>query len=203
MEAAVEQNGVSGILHTPANPNGDVCALTHGAGSNCRAPLLAAAARTFAEAGYQTLRYDLPFRQQGRKGPPLPAMAAKDRAGIEAAIALLREMAPGARVIAGGHSYGGRQTSMAAAEHHGMADQLLLLSYPLHPPDKPEKLRTDHFPALRTPARFVHGAKDPFGTEAELRAALALIPAKTELILVPGAGHDLKNLKDLTPLTRW
>jgi predicted alpha/beta-hydrolase family hydrolase len=201
VEEAIERNGVRGILHTPANPNGDVCALTHGAGSDCRGPLLAAVARAFADAGFLTLRYDLPFRQEGR--PPLPAMAAKDRAGIEAAIALLREMAAGARVIAGGHSYGGRQTSMAAAEHPEMADQLLLLSYPLHPPDKPEKLRTDHFPALRTPARFVHGSKDPFGTEAELRAALALIPAKTELIVVAGAGHDLKKLKDLAPLTAW
>jgi hypothetical protein len=89
---------------------------------------------------------------------------------------------------------------MAASENPQMAGQLLLLSYPLHPPNKPGQMRTSFFPALRTPARFVHGSKDPFGTETEMRAALALIPARTELIMVPGSGHDLKGLRDLSTL---
>jgi uncharacterized protein len=80
---------------------------------------------------------------------------------------------------------------MLAAEEPGLVDGLLLLSYPLHPPNKPEQLRTGHFPSVQTPAVFVHGTKDPFGTIAEMRSALGLIPAKTDLVVIEGAGHDL------------
>jgi len=74
-------------------------------------------------------------------------------------------------VFLGGHSYGGRQTSMLIAEEPGLADGLLLLSYPLHPPRKPGELRTKHFPELRKAAFFVHGTRDPFGTIKEMKAA--------------------------------
>ena len=80
---------------------------------------------------------------------------------------------------------------MLAAEDPALADGLLLLSYPLHPPGKPEQRRTAHFPALRAPALFVHGSRDPFGSHDEMCAALALIPAATELLTIEGAGHDL------------
>ena len=72
-----------------------------------------------------------------------------------------------------------------------MADALLLLSYPLHPPRKPEQMRTAHFGQLRTPAFFVHGSRDPFGSVEEMRAAVAMIPARTELMIVEGAPHGL------------
>src|SRR5580658_8077787 len=176
MEQAFESGGVRGVLHTPGRPNGDAFALTHGAGSNCNAPLLQILSRAFAEAGYAVLRYDLPFRQQRPKGPPFPAAAARDREGIVQAVAALRGLAPG-RIIAGGHSYGGRQTAMAASEHAGLAAALLLLSYPLHPPHRPEQKRTSFFPDLRTPALFVHGTTDPFGAIDEVRSAMTLIPA--------------------------
>ena len=90
------------------------------------------------------------------------------------------------RVFLGGHSYGGRQSTMLAAEEPGLVDGLLLLSYPLHPPGKPAQLRTAHFPALRTPAVFIHGTKDEFGSIEEMRAALELIPAHVELVPVEG-----------------
>ena len=80
---------------------------------------------------------------------------------------------------------------MLAAEEPALADALLLLSYPLHPPNKPDQLRTAHFPSLRTPAVFVHGTKDPFGTIEELRTALQIIPVRTELVTLEGLGHDL------------
>src|ERR1700721_1304388 len=111
MESPFESGGVRGILNTPDKPSGDAFALTHGASSNCNAPLLQTLARAFADAGYLTLRYDLPFRKKRPKGPPYPAAAAGDRAGIAQAVAALRGLAPG-RIFAGGHSYGGRQTAM-------------------------------------------------------------------------------------------
>jgi hypothetical protein len=87
---------------------------------------------------------------------------------------------------------------MVAAEHPGLADALLLLSYPLHPPRKPDQMRTAFFPDLRTPALFVHGTRDPFGSMEELRDAMALIPAPTDLLPVEGAGHDLRGAPRLS-----
>jgi predicted alpha/beta-hydrolase family hydrolase len=189
-------------LHTPSHPNGSGIVLTHGAGGNCRAPLLIAVAEALCAEGMLVLRCDLAFRLRRPFGPPSPATAAEDRAGLREAVTRLRALVAG-RVYLGGHSYGGRQASMLAAEEPGLTDGLLLLSYPLHPPEKPLQLRTAHFTSLRTPAVFVHGAKDPFGTPEELRTAVALIPAPVQLIEIEGAGHDLKkgNL-NLTQLAR-
>lgn len=189
------ENGlVRGFLHLPIETGGDALVLTHGAGANCQSPLLVAVANAFCSAGFWVLRFDLPFRQRRAFGPPHPANATEDRACIEAAIACMRSVTPG-RIFAGGHSYGGRQTSIAAAENPARCDALLLLSYPLHPPNKPAQLRTAHFAAIRTPALFVHGTTDPFGSPDEIRDSIAQIPSPTELVLVDDAGHDLKRGK--------
>ena len=183
---------VHGFLHEPAGEPRTALVLSHGAGSNCSAPLLVALAEAFAANGCAVLRCDLPFRQQRPHGSPFPAIAAQDRAGIANAIQAMRERYR-CPVFAGGHSYGGRQTTMLLAEQPDLTERLLLLSYPLHPPRKPADLRTAHFPALRTPALFAHGTRDPFGSIAEMRAALELIPARTTLLEIEGAGHDLKS----------
>jgi predicted alpha/beta-hydrolase family hydrolase len=94
-------------------------------------------------------------------------------------------------IFLGGHSYGGRQSSMLCAEEPELVSGLLLLSYPLHPPRRPEQQRTQHLPDLHTPTLFVHGSRDPFGTTEELERALKMIPARTKLITIEGAGHDL------------
>jgi predicted alpha/beta-hydrolase family hydrolase len=188
---------VRGLLHRPGHPNGSGLALTHGAGTNCQAPLLVAMANTFAEAGYLVLRYDLPYRQDRPYGPPGPGDAKRDRAGIRNALGALKHLA--GKVFLGGHSYGGRQSSLLCAEMaEADADKaprdaagLLLLSYPLHPPRKPEQLRTQHFFHLHTPTLFVQGTRDAFGSIAEVEQSLKLIPAKTKLMAVEGAGHDL------------
>jgi|SRR5215472_9134540 predicted alpha/beta-hydrolase family hydrolase len=197
MEEPFEAKGVRGFLHRPDRVNGHALALTHGAGSNCRAPLLARLAHGFEEAGFIILRYDLPFRQQRKSSPPFPANAERDREGIAAAAEVLRGMASG-RIFLGGHSYGGRQSAMLAAARPDVASALLLLSYPLHPPKKPEQTRTSFFPELQIPALFVHGTKDPFGSIEELRVAMDLIPARTDLLTVEGAGHDLARAGDLS-----
>jgi predicted alpha/beta-hydrolase family hydrolase len=181
---------VRGFLHAPEAPSGHGLVLTHGAGSNCNAPLLVAVAEEFCARGIAVLRCDLPFRQARPHGPPFPAMAAQDRAGLARAVRVLRGRASG-NVYLGGHSYGGRQSSMLAAEEPDLAAGLLLLSYPLHPPRRPEDLRTAHFPRLTTPALFVHGTRDPFGSIDEMRGALGLIAGPHELMEVAGAGHDL------------
>jgi predicted alpha/beta-hydrolase family hydrolase len=185
---------VRGFLHEPAQSNGDALVLTHGAGANCQSKLLIAVANAFSNAGYLVLRCDLPFRQSRPYGPPFPPLAARDREGLRRAVDVLRSHTPG-RIFLGGHSYGGRQGSMLAAEQPQVVAGLLLLSYPLHPPRKPDQLRTAHFPQLKTPALFVHGGRDPFGSHDEMKTALQLIPAQTMLMEVEGAGHELLGKK--------
>ncbi len=182
---------VRGFLHEPEHPNGNGLVITHGAGSNSDTTLLKAVADAFAHSGVTVLRCDLPFRQQRPKGPPFPAQAARDREGLRRAVEALREIAK-QKVFLGGHSYGGRQATMLAAEEPNVADGLLLLSYPLYSPHKPQEPRTGHFGSIQIPALFVHGTRDTFGTIEEMRAALALIPARTDLAIVEGAGHSLK-----------
>jgi len=181
---------VRGFLHRPENSNGEGLVLTHGAGSNCNSSLLIAVAETFAEAGLTVLRCDLPYRQIRSYGPPRPGDAEHDREGLRNAAAAMKKLVSG-RTFLGGHSYGGRQATMLCADQPRVVDGLLLLSYPLHPPRKPTQLRTQHLPKLQTPALFVHGTRDPFGSIEEMEAAIKLIPSKVKLLPVDGAGHDL------------
>jgi uncharacterized protein len=190
---------IRGFLHTPAKPNGAGIVLTHGAGANCQSKLLIEMSEAFAAAGFTALRMDLPFRMERPHGPPSPGGAARDREGLRRTVALLKEKVRGP-IFLGGHSYGGRQATMLAAEDSQLADALLLLSYPLHPPRKPEQLRTSHFPKLKIPSFFVSGTRDEFGTIAELESALQLIPAAHSLYEVEGAGHDLAIKKSFGDL---
>jgi hypothetical protein len=180
---------VRGFLHCPEKSSDRGLVLTHGAGSNSSSPLLTALAGSFADAGFSVLRCDLPFRQNRSFGPPR-GDAARDREGLASAVNALRKLGP-TRIFLGGHSYGGRQATMLCAEQPDLVPGLLLLSYPLHPPRKPEQLRVQHLPQLHVPSLFVHGTRDPFGSTEEIEAALRLIPAKTQLMVVDGAGHDL------------
>src|SRR5438132_6996881 len=171
--------GVRGFLHCPAQPAETGLVLTHGAGGNCNMPVLVALAEAFAEQGVAVLRCDLPFRQLRPHGPPRGS-GADDRAGLRQAIAALRQIVPG-KIFVGGQSYGGRQATMLVAEEHELANGLLILCYPLHPPGKPAQLRTQHLPKIKTPALIVQGDKDPFAAPAEREGAVKPIPAKTQL----------------------
>jgi uncharacterized protein len=184
---------IAGVAHEPggdppAGPKG-IVVLTHGAGGSRESPLLQQLCDEWARRGWLAVRYNLPYRRRRPKGPP-SGSAATDRAGIVEAIAVCRGLADGP-LIAGGHSYGGRQTSMVVAENAQPVDVLTLFSYPVHPPGKPERARTEHLPGIAVPTVFTHGTSDPFGTIDELRAAAALIPAPTEIVEITGARHDL------------
>ena len=164
--------------------------LTHGAGSNSNTSLLIELAESFAGTGFTVLRCDLPFRQNRPFGPPRPGDAERDREGLRNATSAMRKLGC-EQVFLGGHSFGGRQATMWCAEQQDVAAGLLLLSYPLHPPRKPEQLRVQHLPGLHVAALFVQGTRDPFGSVEEMEAALKMIPARTQLLVVDGAGHDL------------
>jgi predicted alpha/beta-hydrolase family hydrolase len=190
---------VRGFVHGPLDSDKDCLVLTHGAGSNCNSPLLVALSDAFCASGWTVLRCDLAFRQLQPHGPPRNS-AERDQQGLRAAVASMRRRTSG-RVFLGGHSYGGRQASMLAADEPGLVDRLLLLSYPLHPPQRPDTLRTGHWARLQVPALFVHGARDGFGSIDEMTAALQLIPAPTQLLPVTAAGHELltKQNRDQLP----
>jgi hypothetical protein len=190
---------IRGFLHVPSQQIANAVVLTHGAGANCQSKLLIAISNALAASGFTVLRFDLPFRQVRPYGPPSHGSAARDRDGLRRAIMAIKQKEHGSIYI-GGHSYGGRQATMLVAEEPHLVDGLLLLSYPLHPPKKPEQLRTSHFPKLSRPAFFIHGTRDPFGTIAEMKSALEMIPAPHSLLEVDGVGHELLPKKADTAL---
>ncbi|HZU45886.1 MAG TPA: alpha/beta family hydrolase [Mycobacterium sp.] len=186
---------IAGVAHEPtgaasAYPNG-IVVLTHGAGGSRESSLLQQVCDEWARRGWLAVRYNLPYRRRRPTGPPSGSGSA-DRAGIVEAIEVCRGLADGP-LIAGGHSYGGRLTSMVVADGSAQADLLMLFSYPLHPPGKPDRARTEHLAAIAMPTVFTHGTSDPFGTPDGIRAAAALIPAPTQVLQITGARHDLRS----------
>lgn len=180
---------IAGLAHHPDGAPAGVVMLTHGAGGSRDSALLVALCDEWARRGWLAIRYNLPYRRRRPKGPP-SGSAAADQAGIVEAVTAARTLTEGP-VIVGGHSYGGRLTSMVVAAQPGIADTLTLFSYPLHPPGKPERLRTDHFGSIALPTVFTHGSSDPFGSLDELRTATSLIPAPVRIVEISGARHDL------------
>ena len=165
--------------------------LTPGAGAGRDQPALVAIDEALTAAGVPVARVDFPYRRAGRRAPDrAPVLVA---AVVEAAGDLSRTLgvAPG-RVALGGRSMGGRMCSMAVAE--GLeAAALVLVSYPLHPPGKPERPRTEHFPAIAVPCLFVSGRRDAFGTPDELEAATAAIAGPVTHAWIEGGDHGLRG----------
>jgi uncharacterized protein len=182
---------IAGVAHRPEGTVSGVVVLTHGAGGSRESPLLQQVCDEWARRGWLAVRYNLPYRRRRPTGPP-SGSAATDRAGIVEAITVCRDLADGP-LIAGGHSYGGRQTSMVVASGDAAVDALTLFSYPVHPPGKPERPRTEHLPDITVPTVFTHGTSDPFGTPSEVRDAAAMIAAPTEVVEIAGARHDLRS----------
>jgi len=190
---------IEGVAHEPVGTPAGVVVLTHGAGGNRESPILQRLCDEWARRGFLAVRYDLPFRRQRPKGPPSRS-GTGDRAGIVEAVTVCRGLADGP-LIAGGHSYGGRMTSMVVAAKEANVDVLTLFSYPLHPPGnrrrppppagRPAFARTQHLPDIPVPTVFTHGTSDPFGSPDEVRAAAALIAAPTRIVEITGARHDL------------
>ncbi len=175
--------------------------LTHGAGGDRDHHTLVAVAEGLAPLVVE--RVNFPYRNQGRRPP--------DRA--PKLLAFLHEAIPAIagklgtdpeRLVLGGRSMGGRMCSMAVAE--GMpAAGLVLLSYPLHPPGRPEKLRTEHFGDIDVPCLFVSGDRDAFGAPAEFDAHLGLVKGPVTTVRLEGEGHDPRRSDDLivASVARW
>ncbi len=165
--------------------------LAPGASAGRDQPALVAVDDAATHAGFAVTRMDFPYRLAGRKAPDrAPVLVAAVR---EAAAAMAEHHGVAAeRVAMGGRSMGGRICSMAAADGVPCLG-LVLVSYPLHPPGRPDKLRVDHFPALTMPCLFVSGTRDAFGTPAELEAHTATIPGPVTHIWLDGGDHGLRR----------
>lgn len=167
-------------------------ALWPGAGSASDHPSLVALERALAPL--PVARCDFPYRREGRRAPDrAPKLVASV---VEEVAALCDRLGTGPEhVVLGGRSMGGRICSLAVAEGLPAAG-LVLIAYPLHPPGRPEKLRTDHFGALRVPSLFLCGDRDPFGTPEELDRALELIPAEVTSVTLEGGRHELAGAEE-------
>jgi len=166
--------------------------LTPGASAGREQPALVAVEKALAPVPVE--RMDFPYRKAGRKSPDKAAVliAAVNEGAAE--LAARTGLAP-ERLVLGGRSMGGRMCSMAVAE--GLpALGLALISYPLHPPGKPEKSRTEHLPQLAVPCLFVSGTKDAFGTVEELEQATTTIPGPVTHVWIEGGDHGLRRRDD-------
>jgi uncharacterized protein len=166
--------------------------LTPGASAGRDQPALVAVEKALAPVPVE--RMDFPYRKAGRKSPDkAPVLIEAVREGA-AALAKRTRLAPD-RLVVGGRSMGGRMCSMAVAD--GLpALGLALISYPLHPPGKPEKSRTERLPKLDVPCLFVSGTKDAFGTVDELEAATSTIPGAVTHVWLDGGDHGLRRRDD-------
>ena len=175
--------------------------LAPGAGSSSENPALRAVEA--AVAPLPVTRMDFPYRLAGRKAPdrePVLLEAVRDAAAATCAAAHIRAN----RLVLGGRSMGGRMCSMVVA--NGLrAAGLVLIAYPLHPPGRPEKLRTAHLPQLEVPCLFISGTRDTFGTPAELEVASATIPGPVTHVWIEGKGHELKgaDAKVASSVAEW
>ncbi len=129
----------------------------------------------------------LPPRRAVRRAP--------DRAPVllDAVVTEVAALPRGASAVLGGRSMGGRICSIAVADGMVRAAGLVLVSYPLHPPGRPERLRVEHFERIAVPCLFVHGTADPFATPDELLTWTARIPAPVSHVFVTGGRHELRG----------
>lgn len=187
----VGEGTVSGTLVRPVNAVATVI-VAPGAGSSFDHPFLVGFTRALNEAGLNTLRFNFPYREAGRRFPDRAPLAI---AAWRAAMTAATEACPGTPVWAGGKSFGGRMASLAAAD--GMpAAGLVFLGYPLHPPGKPEALRDAHLYGLELPMLFLQGTRDPFASPAELTPVVERISAgstaPSTVQWIDGANHSFE-----------
>lgn len=165
--------------------------LTPGASATREQPALVAVDEAATALGLAVDRIDFPYTQAGRRAPDRPPVLLETIRQGSAALAERTSLAPDALFL-GGRSMGGRIASMAVADGLPAAG-LVLISYPLHPPGKPERLRIEHFGAIEVPCLFVSGTRDTFGTPAELEAEAKAIPGNVTHVWIEGGDHGLRR----------
>jgi predicted alpha/beta-hydrolase family hydrolase len=187
IELETPKGPVSALWGEVPAPRAVVC-VAHGAGGDMHNPLLDGFCASLNSASYDTLRFNFPYSEQGRKTPDRPdALIATWRAAVEEA----RTRASDLQVFAAGKSMGGRMASMAAAD--GMrVDGIIFIGYPLHPPGNPEKIRDEHLPRVHAPMLFLQGTDDPFAHWELIQDLVKRLGHWAQLHKVEGGDHSFR-----------
>jgi predicted alpha/beta-hydrolase family hydrolase len=184
---------VTALLYPAAKQKraGVTIILGHGAGANQLSGFMRLFATGFAERGVDVVTFNFLYTEQGRKIPDTaPRLEGCYRAVIDAT--LKHKKLEGNRLVIGGKSMGGRIASQVAAQNGENIDGLVFLGYPLHPPGRPEKLRSEHLPKIKARMLFVQGSRDAFGTKEEIAATIKKLKMPAKLYAVEGGDHSLK-----------
>jgi predicted alpha/beta-hydrolase family hydrolase len=178
-----------GAIPYPAEGGAErVLVLAHGAGAGQKHPFMVATAKGLAARGISVVAFDFPYMRERRHVPDkAPVLEAAFREAIEAA----REWSGEKRVFIGGKSMGGRMATHLGAQGFDGLLGIVALGYPLHPPGRPDKPRTEHLPSIRVPVLIVQGERDTFGTPDELKPVIATMKATVTLHVVTGGDHSL------------
>lgn len=188
-----ERENITALLYPAAKGNraGVTLILGHGAGAPQLSGFMRLFAAGLAERGLDVVTFNFLYMEQGRKIPdPGPRLEACYRAVIDAVIK--QKKLKDNRVAVGGKSMGGRIASQVAATNGAHIDGLVFLGYPLHPPGRPEKLRSEHLPKIKAPMLFVQGSRDAFGTRQEIADIIKKLKLPAELFAIEGGDHSLK-----------
>ena len=178
---------VSALLRRPRGAKW-LYVFAHGAGTDMRHRSMEATAAALAEEGIATLRYNFPYKERGGGRPDTPAVAT---ATVRAAMGAAAQLAPGLRLVAGGRSFGGRMTSLAASQESlAGAEALVFFGFPLHPAGKPGIDRAEHLAAVGVPMLFLQGANDALATLELLRPMVMRLGKKGTLHVVEQADHS-------------
>ena len=182
---------VSALLQAPSHALA-LLALAHGAGTDMRHASMQALADALAAAGIATLRYNFPYKEYGRGRPDSPEVAT---ASVLAACGLAAQVAAGLPLFAGGRSFGGRMTTLAASQAPlPNVRGLLLFAFPLHLAGKPAVTRAAHLAQVGVPMLFLQGGRDALATPQLLERSLQPLP-RAQLHWLAEADHSFKVLK--------
>jgi uncharacterized protein len=171
-----------------------ILVLAHGAGANQTSSFMVRFATSIAARGIDTVTFNFAYTEQRRR---LPDRNDKLEHCYRTVIDAIRSgrLHGGAgrrKLVIGGKSMGGRIASQVAASGQEGIAGLLFLGYPLHPPGRPDQLRSKHLPSIRAPMLFVQGSRDAFGTPEELRTVLGALEVAADLCVVEDGDHSFK-----------
>ncbi|HXT64968.1 MAG TPA: alpha/beta fold hydrolase [Pyrinomonadaceae bacterium] len=193
-----ERESVTALLYAAAKRDRSriTLILGHGAGANQLSGFMREFGNGLGKRGLDVVTFNFLYMEQGRKIPdPAPRLESCYRAVIDAM--LTHKKLKGNHLVIGGKSMGGRIASQVAASHPENIDGLVFLGYPLHPPGRPDKMRSEHLPKIKAPMLFVQGARDAFGTKQEIAEIIKKLKLRAELYAIEGGDHSFKVPKTL------
>lgn len=190
--ATPEKGEVSAILIRPEKAT-HLLVLGHGAGADMRSSAMENIAKSLARFDIATLRYNFPFKEYGRGGIDSPKVAV---ATVRAAVVAAKNIEPKLTLLAGGHSFGGRMTTTAQSEQPLDAVKgLVLFSFPLHAPNRPDDSRAEHVAAIKIPMLFLSGTRDALNDLTLFRPVIKKLEKRATLHTIETADHSYKILK--------